>query len=108
MSDDERVRKLSDYLWNIVPGIPDSMAAVIIAHPKVHMDALVEAGVVVPMNAATGGDWESWWRIPKPKPHVHKGYVFALNGLVRLGCSGCSETRAIDNPSLPIEWPNDE
>jgi hypothetical protein len=66
MSDDERVRKLSDYLWNIVPGIPDSMAAVIIAHPKVHMDALVEAEVVERWLELLDpkGQWVAWYRIP--------------------------------------------
>jgi hypothetical protein len=110
MTDAERVRKLSDYLWNIVPGIPDSMAAVIISNPKAHMDALVEAGVVEPMNAATGGDWESWWRIPKPKPHVHEPYVsnfVHLTGEVALGCHRCGEHCLVPS-SLPIEWPDDE
>jgi hypothetical protein len=72
---------------------------------QVILDALVDAGLLEPMNAATGGDWESWWRIPKPKPHVHiprfTGWDDA--GRAEFECK-CGESSL----PLPIEWPDDE
>jgi hypothetical protein len=115
MSDDERVRKLHDHLVqmaHIGHGMSDPVAAAIIANPKAHMDALMEAGVVKPMNAATGGDWESWYRLPKPHVHEPQMYNIHSDGQITRKCVTCGEWLAavqVNMPAkIPIEWPDDE
>jgi hypothetical protein len=65
MTDDERVRKLSEHLldWLGPVGLIPEIAEKIIANPKAHMDALVEAGV---LEFVSDGALDNWWRLTKP------------------------------------------
>jgi hypothetical protein len=73
------------------------LASQIIADPRAHMDALVEAKVLCESEP------ETWTFRPQPKPHVHEPY--AADGVV---CDGTNfYTRCeCGASSLPIEWPD--
>jgi hypothetical protein len=91
-----------------------------IANLKVHMDALVEAGIpgkdIMDALVEAGvveckrSHYDFGWVYElKPKPHVHEPYVerTASPGKVVLACFDCDHRHIVPS-SLPIEWPNDE
>jgi hypothetical protein len=132
MTDDERVRKLSDHvkgLWFQIPTRAETsivIARAIIANAKAHIAALIEAGVPVKdiMDAlmeakaisqvedmwnADGTETFTYYELKNPKSHVHEGYATAFypdKDTVLLHCD-CGEGHEVPN-STPIEWPDDE
>jgi hypothetical protein len=124
MTDDERERKLAFLLTGGLSWDQILAARDILANPKSLIDALLEAGIsakdildalmeakaisqVDDMWNADGTETFTYYELKNTKSHVHEPYVFALNGWVRIGCSRCSETRAVPY-GFRVEWPPDE
>jgi hypothetical protein len=102
MTNFKQVRQLDDHLWARSREAEGSIAYGIVTDPKAHMDALVEAGVV--MMAEPHSSMFGYYRLPKP--HVHEPYGIAFDEVKKRVFVGCRRCKA--EYILPIEWPNDE
>ena len=89
----------TDPCFKVAHGITDD--------PQAHIDALVEAGVLVDNDPGMHGVFKHWYTVAAPHAHEWRVcWVGNTDTAVQVQCKNCGERTLVTN-RLPIEVPDD-